>query len=42
VPDFSPVCLASAYPCCHCDGWSHSAASTDRVCAENSERDATR
>ena len=19
-PDFSPVCLASAYPCCHCDG----------------------
>jgi len=20
VPDFSPVCPASAYPCCHCDG----------------------
>ena len=35
VPDFSPVCPASAYPCCHCDGWAHSAASTDSVCAEN-------
>ena len=36
VPDFSPVCPASAYPCCQCDGWAHSAASTNSVCAENS------
>ena len=21
VPDFRPVCFASAYPCCHCEGW---------------------
>ena len=41
VPDFRPVCLASAYPCCHCDGWSPSAASTDSVCAENPGGDVT-
>ncbi len=41
VPDFRPVCLASAYPCRHCDGCSHSAASIDSVCTEKSERDPT-
>ncbi len=41
VPDFSPACLASAYPCRHCEGSSHNAASTDSVWAENSARDLT-
>jgi hypothetical protein len=41
VPDFSPVCTASAYPCRQCDGSSHSAASTDSVWAENLDRDLT-
>ena len=41
VPDASPVCLASRYPCSQEAGSASSAASTDNVWAENPERRAT-
>jgi len=38
VPDFRPVCRASAYPCRHRAGCPGRAARTDSACGENSRR----